>query len=319
MIGSNLTRRLAQLGHDVYVIDNLWRGSLDNLHNEGREFIDLKTRFFCLDLREPGVIGKLGIKFDLVFHLADIVAGIDYVFANEGDIFRDNILINTNVLGSVKALQPEGYIYVGTACSFPKSLQSSNQALALREDQLYPADPESAYGWSKLMGLYEAELMQKETKIKCCNLIFHNVYGSPCDFGQRSQVIPALVRKALRHPMEEFIVWGSGKQGRAFVHVDDAVSALILAMDKGWGAGPIQIGPDRCTSVREIAETIVRLSGKRISPQFDSSKPEGDKSRCADYSKAKTVLGWEPRVSLETGLQNLMAWMRPQIDAVSHT
>ena len=314
MIGSNLVRRLVGLGCDVFVVDNLWRGSLDNLRDDGREVVDLTSRFFQLDLREPGILEQFDAQFDVVFHLADIVAGIDYVFAHEGDIFRDNILINTNVVSSVKKLQPGGYIYVGTACSFPKSLQNSTQALALREEQLYPAEPESAYGWSKLMGLYEAELLQKETSIKCCNLIFHTVYGAPCDFGPRSQVIPALIRKALRHPDEDFIVWGSGRQGRAFVHVNDVTDALILAMDKGWGAGPIQIGPDRCISIREIAETVVRLSGKPITARFDVSKPEGDMSRCADYSKARRVLGWEPRVTLEQGLQELLDWMRRRID-----
>ena len=175
--------------------------------------------------------------------------------------------------------------------------------MPLREDELFPALPESAYGWSKLMGQLEIGYLEKETGIPCCTLQFHNVYGSPCDFGERSQVIPALIRKAINYPNEEFIVWGSGKQGRAFLHVNDVVEALVRALDKGWGHGWIQIGPSVCTSIAEIAETVVKISGKDIKPFFDTTKPEGDKARSADYSKAKEILGWEPSVSHTNGLK----------------
>lgn len=163
------------------------------------------------------------------------------------------------------------------------------------------------------MGQLEIGYLEKETGIPCCTLQFHNVYGSPCDFGERSQVIPALIRKAINYPNEEFIVWGSGKQGRAFLHVNDVVEALVRALDKGWGHGWIQIGPPVCTSIAEIAETVVKISGKDIKPFFDTTKPEGDKARSADYSKAKEILGWEPSVSLEDGLRQQYKWVENEI------
>ena len=92
------------------------------------------------------------------------------------------------------------------------------------------------------MGQLEIGYLEKETGIPCCTLMFHNVYGTPTDFGVRSQVIPALIRKAVNYPQEDFVVWGSGEQGRAFIHVNDIVNALVLALDKGWGHGWIQIG-----------------------------------------------------------------------------
>ncbi|KKJ72614.1 epimerase, partial [Enterococcus faecium MRSN 4777] len=133
------------------------------------------------------------------------------------------------------------------------------------------------------------------------------------DFGERSQVIPALIRKAINNPEEPFNVWGSGEQGRAFIHVNDIVNALVLALDKGWGHGHIQIGPSHCTSIKEIAYKIIEISGKDIKPFFDTSKPEGDKARCADYSKAKEILDWEPTVSLEEGLRESYNWIEKQI------
>jgi nucleoside-diphosphate-sugar epimerase len=126
-------------------------------------------------------------------------------------------------------------------------------------------------------------------------------------------VIPSLARKAIGHPEEKFVVWGSGSQGRAFLHVDDVVAALISAMDKGLGRRPIQIGPDVCTPIREIAEAIVDISGKDIEINYDESKPEGDRGRKADYSRARKLLGWEPRIATRDGLESLYPWIEQEI------
>ena len=317
MIGSNLAKRLVKEGNEVFIIDNLWRGKLSYLSDEtGNPAIPIDTHFFNVDLRIPGVADDIVSKAEYVIHLADIVAGIDYVFSNQGLLFRENILINSNTISSVRkhADRIKGFLYIGTACSFPLTRQNSLDVIPLREDELYPALPESAYGWSKLMGQYETDLLGKETGIQVCTLMFHNVYGSPCDFGERSQVIPALIRKAVNYPEEPFIVWGSGEQGRAFIHVDDVVNGICLALQKGFGKGVIQLGPSICTSIKEIAETIVAISKKNIEIRYDTSKPEGDKARSADYSKAQSVLGWEPEVKLFDGLRMQYDWIQKQIN-----
>lgn len=317
MIGSNLTKRLVREGHEVFIIDNLWRGKLEYLNDDaGKPVIDLDTHFFNIDLAEAKGLDDIVSKVDYVIHLADIVAGINYVFNNQGELFRINNLINTNVFNSVRKAGKDvikGLIYVGTACSYPLTRQNSLDVVPLREEELFPALPESAYGWSKLMGQLEIGYLEKETGIPCCTLQFHNVYGSPCDFGERSQVIPALIRKAINYPDEPFNVWGSGLQGRAFIHVNDIVDALCLALEKGWGHGWIQIGPSECTSIKEIAEAIVKISGKDIKPFYDTSKPEGDKARSADWTKAREILGWEPKVKLEDGLREQYNWVKAQI------
>jgi len=311
MIGSNLVKRLVHLGHDVFVIDNLWRGRLEYLcDDQGRSVIDLDKNFFHLDLIYAGTFEEIFQDADIVIHLADVVAGIDYVFSNEGSIFRENLLINSNVVAAIRNIDLKGFIYVGTACSYPAAMQQSVDGPLLREEDAYPAWPESAYGWSKLMGEYETELIGQEAEIPVSILRLHNVYGTPCDYDAvRGQVIPSLIRKAITYPEEPFIVWGSGGQGRAFVHVDDVVDALILAMQSGFGQGVIQIGPDVCTTIREIAELIVRVSGKNIDIQYDHSKPEGDRGRAADFSKARSVLGWVPRISLEKGISEAYQWI----------
>ena len=155
MIGSNLVKRLVKDGHEVFVIDNLWRGKLEYLNDvNGKPVIDLETHYQNRDLAVPGQADALVFSVDYVVHLADIVAGIDYVFGNQGELFRVNNLINTNVFNSIRKAGNErikGLIYVGTACSFPLTRQNSLEVVPLKEEELFPALPESAYGWSKLM------------------------------------------------------------------------------------------------------------------------------------------------------------------------
>ena len=155
---------------------------------------------------------------------------------------------------------------------------------------------------------------KRNRTLKVLSLLFHNVYGAPCDFSkERSQVIPSLIRKAISYPEEGFEVWGSGRQGRAFLHIDDVVNAIVLGLKKGLGKGYIQIGPDFSTTIAELASTIVEISGKDIEIKFDRSKPEGDKARAADYQLAREILGWEPVVGLKSGLENTYAWIKNQM------
>ena len=147
---------------------------------------------------------------DIVIHLADVVAGINYVFANENSLYRSNILINTNTLNACISNKVKKYIYAGTACSYLNLQATANPPPFLEED-VYPAEPESAYGWSKLMGEYEAELACNSGLIDIEILRLHNVYGSPADDPSKSQ-IPALCTKAIDKSNKELLVWGSGRQ-----------------------------------------------------------------------------------------------------------
>ncbi len=310
MIGSALVKRLVSDGHSVKVVDNLWRGKKEYLLNdEGIPVIDFNKDFHELDLTTPDVLEPLLLNADYIYHLADIVAGIKYVFANQGSVFRQNLLINSNTIASVRKSGVKGFIYVGTACSFPAHLQSGIDAKPLIEEDMYPASPESAYGWSKLMGEYEAFLMEEETPIPVSVLNLHNVYGPPCDYSEDSgQVIPSLIRKAILYPSIPFDVWGSGQQGRSFVHTNDIVDALLRTLDKGLGQGLIQIGSDVCTSIKEISETIVEISGKDIKIEFDSSKREGDRGRRANLQtirKLKVFLVGSHAQQLKRGLSKL--------------
>ena len=314
MIGSSLTKALIHRNYDVTIIDNFWRGKIEYLNSNGKLILptskiikgDLTNLDFC----------KQEIKnFDLVYHLADIVAGINYVFANQYDVWHKNILINTNVIKSSIENNIENLIYVGTACSYPKEKQSSVGVKPFIESDVYPAQPESSYGWSKLMGEYELMLAEENNLINASILRLHNVYGPPCSYDEKfSQVIPALCRKAINYPNEPFIIWGSGKQKRAFVYIDDVIDALMITKDKGLRNGVIQIGPNMSNSILDIANKIVKISEKNVKIELDLSKPEGDLDRSANFSKATEILNWKPKTSLEDGLSMTYNWINNSIN-----
>ena len=317
MIGSNLVKRLVrEKAGDVYVADNLWRGKREHLTDDnGNAVIDMNTNFYEVDLRDASACCEVAKGMDEVYHLADVVAGISYVFSNQRKIFYDNTLIDTNMLKAASEANVKKYLFVGTACSYPQKMQFGVDAPPLVEDDILPADPESAYGWSKLFAELQTVLYGKETDMQTGVLRLHNVYGTPTDYSpERSQVIPSLITKAIAYPKNPFVVWGSGSQGRSFIHVDDVVEGLVLMMAKGLGNGAIQIGTNYCTSIRTIAETIVKISGKNMDIEFDLSKPEGDKGRCGDCSKAQKLLGWTPRVTLEEGLGSMYRWIQSRFE-----
>jgi GDP-D-mannose 3',5'-epimerase len=251
----------------------------------------------------------------ILIALAVFVAGVAYVFSHQEAVFHDNVLINTHTLHAAKRNGIPHYIYVGTACSFPKGLQDGPGIHALKEDQTYPAEPESAYGWSKLMGEYEAELAMEPGVFNVGLLRFHNVYGPYSDYSLKSsQAIPSLIRKALLYPSEPYIVWGSGSQYRDFVFVDDIVEALLLVKDNGMNKGVIQLGSKHATTIIDLAkgigDIIGKSTGQEIPIKFDTCQPEGDRGRIAAGERAEQILGWKPRVPLRRGLELTVDWMK---------
>lgn len=291
MIGSNLARKILQSGHIVVGIDNLWRGTLDNIS----DLVEHDNFSF----RKADIISDTDWFSDMnhedtIIHVADIVAGIGYVFANEWDVFSSNLRINNMIAQIVTSHVPEKLIYLGTACSYPQNMQRSVNESVLQESDKFPADPESGYGWSKLIGEIEFKLAVKNSSTKLIALDLHNVYGWPCVYSDAtSQVIPSLINRALLSKNGKLEVWGDGTQGRGFLHVNDVVSAVEKSMDYSGDVSNFMIGPDFCTSISELANIIVAndlLPVKEVI--YDTSKPTGDIGRFANSSLAQKELGW---------------------------
>jgi GDP-D-mannose 3',5'-epimerase len=305
MIGSNTARALLHDGMKVVGIDNLWRGKIENIKDllGNPNFV-----FRHADLAaDRDWFGDM-VTADMVIHIADIVAGIGYVFSNEWSVFQRNLLINTSVARVVNERQPGRLIYLGTACSYPQGLQRSVTASKLSETDKFPADPESGYGWSKLVGEIEFRLAIKGTKTALTVLDLHNVYGWPCAYADSTaQVIPSLIHKALQSRDGSLSVWGDGRQGRAFLHVTDVVAAIRLAIAYSGSESTFMIGPDSCTTIGEVATIIQAHTGVKVNRVvFDTSRPTGDIGRFADSTLAARELGWAPGVDLRIGIHSLI-------------
>ena len=291
MIGSNFARKMVDSGFAVIGIDNFWRGNIDNIADllEHGNFT-----FIEADIRSDTSWYKDLSSDDCIVHIADIVAGIGYVFANEWEVFSANLKINSMVARIVVEKAPARLIYLGTACSYPQEMQRSISDSVLQESDKFPADPESGYGWSKLIGEIEFKLAVQNVQTKLITLDLHNVYGWPCVYSDSTaQVIPSLINRARLSEDGALEVWGDGSQGRGFIHVDDVVSAIEKAVVYSGSVSNFMIGPDRCTSIADLAEVIV---GNDLLPAshvvYDTTKPTGDIGRFANSSLAASELGW---------------------------
>jgi GDP-D-mannose 3', 5'-epimerase len=309
MIGSNLAYNLVKTGFEVVGIDNLWRGKKTNLDKELFKSSNFEFRHIDIAFDRSWWI-DVDSK-SIIIHVADIVAGIDYVFSNEWSIFKKNIEINSAIAELISIKKPERLVYLGTACSYPQSMQRSISNSGLSENDKFPADPESGYGWSKLIGEIEFKLAIKDIKTKLITLDLHNVYGWPSIyFDNTSQVIPALIHKALSSEDKKLLVWGDGAQGRAFIHVKDAVSAIIKSISYKGDYSNFMIGPDTCTTISEIAELIISHPLVLVNEiVYDKSKPIGDIGRFSDSMLAKQELNWEISINLKDGISDLVSNM----------
>jgi nucleoside-diphosphate-sugar epimerase len=316
MIGSSLIRKLLTLGAEVTAIDNLWRtGNWNNLKNAEGKFILDEEKIITRDLSIYENAIEVCKGADIIIHLAEIVAGVGFVFDNQLFLFRKNIQINSNIFHAAKITGVNKILYLGSVCSHPADKQNSPNSPPLKEEEVYPANPESAYGWSKLMGEYELELLHKENpKIDISILRLHNVYGPFCDVNRKtSQVIPSLIRKVIEND-KEINVWGTGSQTRDFIFLEDVVDAIILSLEKGWNVGAIQIGSGRATSISDLVKEIIKIANKSIEIKYDLTKKEGDRGRVADYSKAQSVLGWKPKFSMEEGIAKTYKWIQERLE-----
>lgn len=232
--------------------------------------LDLEGDVCLRDLTKENATENLVEGADIVYYLADVVAAIGFVFGNQEWLFRQNVLLNTNVLkAAVLPSTVQKYIYVGTGIVVSSlELQSSYDVIALHESETFPAHPESAYGWSKLMGEYEAELVnvtkrKDKSNLEIGLLCFHNLYGGGAEYADKlsSQALPAMIRKALHVPRsEKFEIWGSGKQYRDFLCIPDAISGLFAMEGKGMNQGVIQIGTGMPTTLLDAAKIVQRLT-----------------------------------------------------------
>ena len=307
-IGVNLVRSLLAQGRsETIAIDNVSRGSSKYL--EG-----LPLKLVHADLRDYGQTRRAIEGAESVFHLAARVGGVDYLHGSsraELEALQSNVAIDTNVLRACVEGGVGKLVYASSVSIYPIHKQSVTGAKFSEED-LQPVNPEGGYGWAKLLG--EVQLAHMEGVRSGAARIF-NAYGEYSQWGKSAQVVPALVRKAIHYPAEDFVVWGDGTQTRNMLYISDCIDALLRIEARArYPPLVLNIGNPDTVTVREIAETIARISGKQMQIHYDPSKPVGPMSRIPVIRRAEKELGWAPKVSLATGVSRTFEWMRGEIE-----
>lgn len=303
-IGSHLVEKLVALGANVVVVDDLSRGRIEHLKS-----VFPKITFIKENLSEQESLGAFEGQ-DVVFHLASIVGGVKKMSTNQTNSAIIPV-IDRNVYEACLHHGIERLLYTSTACIYPVNLQTeSHEGYFLREEDAFlnGANPESVYGWSKLYGEILGQRYHKEFGLKVAIVREFNVYGEREDFNpDTSHVIPALIRRAVERE-KPFVVWGTGEQSRSFLYAKDAVEGMIIAAEKISDATPVNFGTQDRIKIKDLAQKILQIVGYEMEPKFDSSEPMGVFTRAPDISRAMTLLKWEPRTSLEKGLEQTITW-----------
>jgi len=303
-IGHHLVTRLKDLGYWVRGVDIKYP-----------EFTDVDAdEFEILDLRRWDNCLQATRGIDHVYALAADMGGMGFISGNHATILRNNSLINMHTLEAARVNGVTRYLYTSSACIYPEHLQLEANVVPLKEEDAYPADPQDAYGWEKLLAeracLYYTQEYGLETRI----VRFHNIYGPNGTYdGGREKAPAALCRKvAMVDNGGSIDIWGDGEQTRSFCHIDDCVEGIYRLM-KSDHSEPLNLGRDRMVTINELAKIIIDISGKEGVGLDHIDGPEGVRGRNSDNSRLREVLGWEPTIPLEVGLETTYGWIAKMV------
>ena len=270
--------------------------------------------FKVLDLRDPGNCIEATHGMDRVYHLAANMGGIEFIENFKGVIVRDNTMINSHTIEAARENNVERFLYTSSACIYPKYKQDEPDIAPLKEDDAYPAEPEDGYGWEKLYMERICRHYREDFGLDTRIVRFHNIFGPLGTYeGGREKAPAAICRKvALTPDGGEVEVWGDGEQTRSFCYIDDCVEGLIRLMNSDWH-DPINLGQDRMITINELVAMVARIAGKKINIRHELDRPLGVRGRNSDNSLLRKVLAWEPKISLEEGLEKTYAWIAAQV------
>ena len=270
--------------------------------------------FEILDLRKWDNCLQALRGVDHVYALAADMGGMGFISANHAVILRNNALINLHTMEAARVHGVSRYLYTSSACIYPDELQTEADVKPLREEDAYPANPQDAYGWEKLITEKLAEYYQSDFGLVTRTVRFHNIYGPYGTYdGGREKAPAALARKvALARNGEDIEMWGDGEQTRSFCYIDDCVEGIFRIMQAGYSL-PLNLGTDRLVTINELARIIIEISGKTDIGIRHIEGPQGVRGRNSDNSRIRNVLDWEPQTSLEDGLVPTYRWIEKQV------
>lgn len=305
-IGSHLARYLYLQGSFVRVVDIKFDDYIQEKYCNEKLEMDLREWDNCLAATN-------GI--DKVYNLAANMGGIGFITAVGAEVMHDNILINTYMLEASRQNKVKRYLFSSSACVYPTYRQKTPNVKGLKEEDAYPADPDNFYGWEKLYTEKMCEAYQRDHGLDIRIVRYHNVYGPEGTYkGGREKSPAALCRKvAEAHNPGTITIWGDGKQTRSYCYIDDAVVGTVMVMESDYDK-PVNIGSNRLVTIDELADMIIKISNKNITRKYDLKAPQGVRGRNADLTLVRNKIGWEPKVSLEEGLENTYKWIEMEVN-----
>lgn len=250
------------------------------------------------------------LRPDIVIHLAALAGGIGANRSRPAEFFYKNLMMGAQLLHESYEAGVEKFVGIGTVCAYPKFAP-----VPFKEEDLwmgYPEETNAPYGLAKKMLLVQGQAYRDQYGFNSIHLLPVNLYGPRDNFDlESSHVIPALIRKCLEageRGDDHIVAWGTGSPTREFLYVEDAAEAIVLATERYDGSEPVNIGSSHEISIKELLETIVRLTDFEGEIVWDTSKPDGQPRRKLDTSRAKAHFGFEARTDFETGLERTINW-----------
>ena len=271
--------------------------------------------FALLDLRRWEDCLKATDNIDEVYALAADMGGMGFISAHHAEILRNNSLINIHTLDAARENGAKRYLYTSSACVYPEYRQNDANVTALKENDAYPAQPQDAYGWEKLVTERLCTHYREDYGLETRIVRFHNIFGPLGTWdGGREKAPAALCRKvslAKHSGNPEIEIWGDGEQTRSFCYIDDCVDGIYRLMRSDY-TEPLNLGQDRLVTINELAEMVAGAAGIKITRKHVPG-PQGVRGRNSDNTRLREVLRWEPKISLEEGLKHTYRWIDRQV------
>ena len=291
MVGSAIVRELQKNGYENLLLPN----SKD------------------LDLRNQEAVAAFFEKNkpEYVFLAAAKVGGIYANNTYPAEFLYDNMMIQNNVIHHAYLNNVKKLLFLGSSCIYPKFAQQPINENSLLTDTLEPTN--EAYAIAKISGVEMCKFYKKQYGCQFISAMPTNLYGVNDNFNiENSHVLPALLRKfieAKNKNEKNVTVWGTGTPLREFLYVDDLAEACLFLMENYNGIETVNIGTGEDVSIKELAETIMKIVGFEGNLIFDASKPDGAPRKLLDVSKINN-LGWKHQTNLEEGIQKTLNWIQ---------
>jgi GDP-D-mannose 3',5'-epimerase len=273
--------------------------------------------FIIGDLTRQSVVEKvLDQTFDEVYQLAADMGGAGYIFTgkNDANLMHNSASINLNIIQQAYLKGVKKIFYSSSACIYPAYNQQYPNNPNCAESSVYPAEPDSDYGWEKLFSerLFQAFARNHGMQVRIAR--FHNVFGPEGTWTGGREKAPAAICRKVAETEEggQIEVWGDGLQTRSFLYIDECLEAVERFMNSDF-EGPVNIGSEEMISLNDLAKMVIAISGKKLSIFNKPVSYEGVRGRRSDNRLIQEKLGWAPSKPLSEGIEKTYRWIAAEV------